>query len=294
MTFFVKFWGTRGSIPTPGHRTKTFGGNTACVEIRVDEVLFVCDGGSGLRELGLDLMARGSQPIVGHMLFSHTHWDHIQGFPFFVPAYIPSNTFYIYGTSAGDTRFFQLLSGQMQSDYFPVKFSELGAKIQARDLGDGTKEIDGVLVRCMPQKHQGPSFAFSLEKDGRKVVYATDHEFDLVLRNPEEVSRDPSALRLIPERFVEFVRGADLLISDGQYTDSEYAKKVNFGHPRATTLVDVAIQGEVKQLAISHHDPMQSDEDVTAKIAACRERAKAFRSNVTIFGAREGLELRVE
>ncbi len=294
MAFFVKFWGTRGSIPTPGYLTQIYGGNTPCVELRIDDVLFICDGGSGLRELGLDLMKREIKPIVGHIFFSHAHWDHIQGFPFFVPAYSSDNTFRVYGTSRGDAKFHRLLSGQMESDSFPIDFSDLGSNIVAADLGDGEKEIDGVLVDCVEQIHHGPSYGYSFEKDGRKVVYSTDNEIDIELGNKDEVNADPSIPRQIPERFVEFVRGADLLISDGQYTDKEYPSKVTFGHPRATTLVDLALQAGVKQLAVTHHDPMQSDDQVTKKIEACLDRVKYLGGDLTIFGAREGLELRID
>ena len=129
---FVRFWGTRGSIPTPGHKTRRFGGNTSCVEIRVGDLELVCDGGTGLRELGLDLLQRGRQKIEAHFFFSHMHWDHIQGFPFFVPAYGPDSELFVYETSAGDDRVQKLLHGQMRSEYFPVEFGDLGARITAR------------------------------------------------------------------------------------------------------------------------------------------------------------------
>jgi len=294
MAFFVKFWGTRGSIPTPGYRTQIYGGNTPCVEVRVDDVLYICDGGSGLRELGLDLLQRGVQPITAHMFFSHAHWDHIQGFPFFVPAYVPTNAFTVYGTSQGDTKFHQLLSGQMESDYFPVNFSDLGSHIIADDLGDGTKVIDGVEVSCIPLIHHGPSYAYSFRKGGVKVVYATDNELDLELSNKAAVDADPSVPREIPAHFVEFCRGADLLIADGQYTEKEYPSKVTFGHPRATTLVDLALRAGVAQLAVTHHDPLQSDDAVTQKIEDCRKRVELLGGKLVVFGAREGLELRLD
>ena len=294
MGFYVKFWGTRGSIPTPGYRTQVYGGNTPCVEVRVDDILYICDGGSGLRELGLDLMQRGVQPITAHLFFSHAHWDHIQGFPFFVPAYVPTNAFTVWGTSRGDTKFHQLLSGQMESDYFPVNFTDLGAQISPDDLADGSKEIDGVVVSCVPQIHHGPSYGYAFEKDGRKVVYATDNELDLQLVNKEAVDADLSVPREVPTHFVEFCRGADLLIADGQYTEEEYPSKVTFGHPRATTLVDLAVRADVKQLAVTHHDPLQSDDAVTQKIEECRQRAEMLGSDLVVFGAREGLELRID
>ena len=294
MAFLVRFWGTRGSIPTPGRTTHKYGGNTSCVEISIDDTLFILDGGTGLRELGVDLLQRPQRPIVAHFLFSHMHWDHIQGFPFFTPAYVPQNSFFIYGTSTGDRRFHKLLSGQMRSDYFPVDFSELNSHIVAVDLGKGELDIGGVRVRCFEQNHPGGSYAYSLEKNGYKVVYATDNEIDRTLPDAAEVELDLDSPRQIPRDMVEFCANADLLIADGQYTDEEYAQRVGWGHPRATTVADLAMQAGVKQLAVYHHDPMQSDTDVEAKIAACRARVRRQGSNLFIFAAREGLELKLD
>jgi phosphoribosyl 1,2-cyclic phosphodiesterase len=293
MPSFVKFWGTRGSIPTPGHKTRRYGGNTSCVEIRIDDTLFICDGGTGLRELGLDLLGRSSKPVHAHMFFSHTHWDHIQGFPFFVPAYGPNTVLYVYDVDKHDDRVRRLLLGQMQSDYFPVSFSDLGAKIESANLDLGEKTIDGVRVRYFEQTHPGRSFAYSFEKNGTKVVYATDNELDLTLLDRDRTEQNPDLLRRLPTTFVEFVAGADLLIADGQYTDEEYPSKVGWGHARAFTVVDLAVAAGVKQCAIYHHDPMQSDDLLDAKIAGCRARSRAHGSELTIFGAREGLELKL-
>ncbi len=287
--FFVKFWGTRGSIPTPGFRTRKYGGNTSCVEMRIDGTLFICDGGTGLRELGIDLMRRSPTAIKAHLFFSHPHWDHIQGFPFFTPAYAPENTFHIYGTKAGERRIFELLSGQMRSDYFPVSFSELGAKIEPSSLEECGGVIDGVTIKAFEQHHPGASYAFSFEKGGRKVVYATDNEVDQTL-----LGEGPDGLRQVPLPYLDFVRGADLLIADGQYTDEEYPERAGWGHARATTLVDAAVQAGVKQLAIYHHDPMHADEQIDALIERCRARAKRHTDALVVFGAREGLELRID
>lgn len=291
MAFMVKFWGTRGSIPTPSHATRRFGGNTPCVEVRVDDTLLICDGGSGLRELGLDLMQRGPGGIRGHFFFSHAHWDHIQGFPFFMPVYSPKNAFTVYGTAEEDDRFFRLLSGQMSSEYFPVAFSDLGATVQPASLHADGSEIDGVRVRAMAQTHPGGSFAYAFEARGIKVVYATDHEFDLDLKNREESLRDPALTRVLDTPFIDFIRGADLLIADSQYLDEEYPSRVGWGHPRATTAVDVARQAGVKQLALFHHDPMHSDTVVSRKEAICRERAG---DALEVFAAREGMALRLD
>ncbi|HVU00484.1 MAG TPA: MBL fold metallo-hydrolase [Polyangiaceae bacterium] len=292
MPAFVKFWGTRGSIPTPGHKTRRYGGNTSCVEVRIDDTLFICDSGTGLRELGVDLQSRMDR-VEAHLLFSHTHWDHIQGFPFFTPAYNPSSTLHVYDVRRNDNRVQRLLLGQMQSEYFPVSFGDLGAKITFADLADGAKTIDGTLVTHIEQTHPGTSFAYKFEKNGARIVYATDNELDLKIANVEETKRNPDVLRKLPEDFVRFVADADLLVADGQYTDVEYPTKVGWGHARASTLVDLAIQAGVKQLAVYHHDPMHADEQIDETIEACRERLARAGSNCVIFAAREGVELKI-
>ncbi|MBL93045.1 MAG: MBL fold metallo-hydrolase [Myxococcales bacterium] len=294
MGFYVKFWGTRGSIPTPGYSTQKYGGNTSCVEVRVDDQIYICDGGTGLRELGEDILRRQNHPKSFHMFFSHSHWDHIQGFPFFSPAYIPAYKLVVYGTDEGDSRIHDLLSGQMSSDYFPVDFSELQGQIVSDFIGKGGRELEGVKVDYFGQKHPGDSWAFSFVKDGSKVVYATDSEIDLLLPNKDKVNDNLDAPRQVPADLVEFVRGADLLVADGQYSDEEYRTKEGWGHPRATTVVDLALQANVSQLAIFHHDPMHTDDMVEKKIAQCQERVDRVGGKLRIFGAREGVELRLD
>lgn len=293
MSVFVKFWGTRGSIPTPGSNTSRYGGNTSCYELRTDDALIILDAGTGLRELGQDLLRRGPGPVRGHMFFSHAHWDHIQGFPFFTPVYVPQNVFTVYGQSVGGKSIHSLLSGQMSSDYFPVEFQSLGSTLVAGTLAPGLV-VDGVRVESFTQWHPGGSTGYTFHAEGLKVVYSTDNEIDLALGNKEAVDADPQAARSVPEAMVKFVQGADLLIADGQYRDDEYAQKRGWGHPRVTTLVDVAIAANVKRLAITHHDPMHSDRDVDAMIEACRDRVARRGSPLEVFGARESMELKLK
>ena len=294
MSFFVRFWGVRGSIPTPGHHTARYGGNTPCVEVRVNGTRFICDGGTGIRGLGKQLLqqAQGA-PISLHLLFSHAHWDHIQGFPFFGPAYVPTTRITVYGAREGDTRMYRLLNGQQNSDYFPVQFSDLGARIEPGHLGDGRRVIDGVEVAAQPVSHPGGCTAFSFSWEGRKVVYATDTELDLVLTNRAKVQADRSVLRRSPPDLVDFCKGADLLICDGQYTDEEYPAHEGWGHSRATSATDLAILAGARQLALFHHDPMQADRDVDHKVEACRARVERMQGHTKVFAAREGVELKV-
>jgi len=294
MSVIVRFWGTRGSIPTPGPRTSIYGGNTACVEIRFDDALFICDGGTGLRELGLDLLARRQGSISGHMFFSHCHWDHIQGFPFFTPAYTEGNTFFVYNPHGHHSSpMLELLTGQMSSsDYFPVNFADLGAMIHTANLAaDGHGTVAGVAIETIDQTHPGGSYGYSFSKGGIKVAYCSDTELDRDIANLEASIKDPSAARNLPKSHLDFVRDADLLICDSQYTDDEYPSKIGWGHPRATTAVDLAIAAGVKRLALTHHDPMHADADVEKKLQDCRDRAERRGSEITIIGAREGLEV---
>lgn len=293
MEFLVRFWGTRGSIPTPGNATKRFGGNTSCVELSIDGVLIICDGGSGLRELGLTLGAQKGAPVEAHMFFSHMHWDHIQGFPFFIPAYSEKSRLHVYEVARGRQHIKEMLHGQMSSDYFPVRFSDLGAQILSGNLEGGATTFDGVTVRSFEQHHPGRSYAYSFEKGGKKFVYATDNELDLTLQNRDTSLVDLQAPRLLPDAFVDFIRDADLLVADGQYTDEEYPAKSGWGHARANTVIDAAVAAGVKQCAIYHHDPMHSDSVVDAIVLAGQQRALARGSQLMVFGAREGMTLKL-
>ena len=299
MSIHVRFWGVRGSIPTPGPATRRYGGNTPCVEVRTPKARFILDAGSGLRELGLRMAAdAGASPSISHLLLSHAHWDHIQGFPFFAPIYKPSTTVRVYGTEPGDDRFYRLLSGQMDSDYFPVQFSDLAGHIVADHLNGGRREVEDATVSVMPLCHPGGSLSFRIQLGEQSVVYATDNELDMGfddIEQPNDTGHGQAAqLRRLPDELVEFMHGTDLLIADGQYTDEEYPSRRGWGHSRATTAVDLAVAAKVDQLAIFHHDPMQSDTDVDAKVEACRRRATALGApGLSIFGAREGIELRI-
>jgi phosphoribosyl 1,2-cyclic phosphodiesterase len=288
---FVRFWGVRGSIPTPGPRTRRYGGNTSCVEVRVGETILIFDAGTGLREFGVHL-ARIAKPLTLHLFLSHPHWDHIQGFPFFGPAYSKTTTLSVYGPR-GDDKNYQLLSGQMSNAYFPVRFSDLGAKIVSRSFTGESVEIDDVKVTAFGQKHPGGSVGFRVDHDGRSVVFATDSELDQLLLDPDIVTREPNALRKLPADLVEAARGTDLLIADAQYTDQEYAQKVGWGHPRATTVVDFAAQAGARRLALTHHDPMHSDREVEIMVLECQERAEKRRAELEVFAAREGITLKL-
>jgi ribonuclease BN (tRNA processing enzyme) len=197
----------------------------------------------------------------------------------------------VYGPR-GDDKNYQLLSGQMSNAYFPVRFSDLGANIVSRSFAGASVKAGDVTVHSFGQKHPGGSVGFRVEHDGKSIVFATDSELDQVLVNPAVVKTSPDALRELPADLIEAASGADLLVADAQYTDIEYAQKVGWGHPRATTVVDFAVQAGVRQLALTHHDPMHSDRDVDLMVLECQERAAAHGAELEVFGAREGVTLK--
>lgn len=294
MALYVRFWGTRGSIPTPGSWTRIYGGNTPCVEIRTDDALFICDAGSGIRELGKDILHRKAVPSEIHLFLSHTHWDHIQGFPFFHPAYREETNMFVYGLTEGDDQNYRLLSGQMDSKFFPVDFTEIGTRVKPAHLNDGEGIIAGVSIKSVPLVHPGGCHAFIFEKDGTKIVYASDQE---IVPADADVFPDPNnmgPLRTIPQNLKDAFSGADLLIVDAQYDDAEYLSKKGWGHMPAFTATDLGIQCGAKNVALFHHDPESTDAAIDALVSSCRQRALRHQSRTKIFAAREGIEFKYQ
>jgi phosphoribosyl 1,2-cyclic phosphodiesterase len=292
MPAFVNFWGTRGSIPTPASWTRVYGGNTPCVEIRFDEAVFICDAGSGIRELGKDLARRDPVPKTLHLLITHSHWDHIQGFPFFAPSYAKDTKIFIYGRKATEDTTFRVLSGQMSSQFFPVSFSELGASIVTDHLHNGCQEIEGVKVRSFEHNHPGGCLGFSFEKNGCKIVYSTDNELEIQSGDQFPDLENTGPLRNAPEPLLEIMKRADLLILDAQYDDKQYAQRQKWGHSSCFSATDLAIRAHAKNLALFHHDPESTDRAIDEIVEACRHRAARHGSPLKIFAAREGVELK--
>ena len=291
MPLFVKFWGTRGLIPTPGNSTRVYGSNTACVEVRSDDTIFVCDAGSGIREFGKDLATRSPRPKEIHLFISHHHWDHIQGFPF-APIYFHGIKVRVYGNGANDGSLQKLLCGQAGSEYFPGSFRSVGNEIAFDYLRGDDSEINGVHVRHVRLNHPGGCTGFIFEKDGKKIVYAPDNELEIAADEKFPDPMNEGELRRAPPALLAAVSEADLLILDGQYDDQQYAGKKGWGHSSCFSAVDLSIRAKAKNLAIFHHDPESNDPDIDAKIQSCYSRAEKHKSDLTIFAAREGVELK--
>jgi DNA-binding response OmpR family regulator len=292
----VSFWGTRGSIAAPGPATTLYGGNTACVELRSGQDILVFDAGTGIRELGLALAQefRG-RALTIHLFISHTHWDHIQGFPFFVPAYSPGTTLHIYGSTGRGQSLKEVLSGQMQSDYFPVSLGDLVSSIHVHEYRGEPFRIGDATVSATYLNHPGMTLGYRVERAGKSVVYATDHEpYRTTLEaGSREAEAGKQFGRVLDDAFVGFVKGTDLYIAEAQYTDLEYPSKVGWGHSSLSATVEVALQGSVKALALFHHDPMHSDDVVTGMEVLAKELIAERGVSLRCFAAREGQTVEV-
>lgn len=274
--FIVHFWGVRGSIACPGAETVRYGGNTSCVEVRVAGHRLIFDGGTGLRVLGQTLLSQ--MPLEAHMFFTHSHWDHIQGFPFFVPAFVKGNRFKIYGAIAPDgSTIEQRLNSQMLHPNFPVPLQIMGADLSFTDLEVGEPvQIGEVLVENNLLNHPGEAVGYRVSWQGHAVAYITDTE-----HFPDRVDA----------HVVKLAKDADLLIYDATYTDEEYysekTSKVGWGHSTWQEAVKVAKAARVKKLVVFHHDPLHSD-DFMDRIK--EQTAAQFPNSVVAW---EGLEIDV-
>src|SRR5438093_470912 len=221
--------------------------------------------GTGARELGLHLVRTVPQPMRLHLFIGHTHWDHIQGFPFFVPAFLPGAELNVYAPVGFQRSLEDAMAGQMEYAYFPVKLRELRSRIHYTELDEGFLRVGDVLVETQYLNHTAPTIAYRLSSGGATVAYMTDHEpFWSV---PGRLWRHPG-----DERHIAFMRGADLVIHDAQYTEEEYRDKVGWGHSPLEYAVDVALAAGARRLALFHHDPGHDDADVDRLEALARER----------------------
>lgn len=278
----ITFWGTRGSIPSPGKDKSKYGGNTSCVEVKLpSNQLIILDAGTGIRELGKSLLHR-EREVRACIFLSHYHWDHIQGLPYFAPAYHAGHTLTIFGAKHPQFPLDNIFSSQMESIHFPVKSSSLSARINFHQLSLGDHFLDGTDVKIMRANHPGTNFSYALNFDGKKLVYMTDNEI------LPRLAKAKSHIAYEREQFVRFIQGADLLIHDAQYTDREYRIKKGWGHSAWKETVKLAVEGDAKHLILFHHDPDHNDDVIDSFVKACKEQLKKMKSSMTCSGAMEG------
>jgi phosphoribosyl 1,2-cyclic phosphodiesterase len=292
----LKFWGTRGSISVPGPSTLRYGGNTTCVEVRADGEIIVLDAGSGIRPLGLALEKEfRTQPIKLSLLITHAHWDHIQGLPFFAPAYEKKNEICVCGYDGVDTSFSEIMAEPMKAPFFPIAMRELSARINIRKLTEMEFSAGKLQVRAKFVNHPGVCAGYRIFTSADSIAFLPDHE-------PYRFLHSARANRIRPEQarkiatgeqisLVQFLRGSDILILDAQYTDAEYESHIGWGHGSVSSAVSLALDAEVRKLLLFHHDPSHDDTRVDAMVDNARRLVGESGKELEVDGAREGEEV---
>jgi phosphoribosyl 1,2-cyclic phosphodiesterase len=301
----IKFWGVRGSIPSPGPRTLKYGGNTLCLELRFEnpQRRIIIDAGTGIRELGNHWISQDlpKGPLEAEIFLTHTHWDHIQGFPFFAPIYIPGTKIKVHGpVTYEDQTLQEVLGGQWIYRYFPVRQEELSAEIEYIDLKEDRLDLgDGIMLTTKYLNHPLLCLGYRFESSGKIFCTAFDTEpFRNVFCIEEDDPSYDEAVALEGEqsaseenrRLENFFAGADLLVYDTQYTLEEYeTSRIGWGHSAIEHAIAAAKRSEVKRLVLFHHDPTRTDDEIDAlRQLYCQPN---HTGDTEVFFAREGMEI---
>lgn len=289
----VVFHGVRGSIPTPGPNTVRYGGNTPCIEVVVPESdqIFILDSGTGIRELGMKLVRQKARAI--NIFVTHTHWDHIQGFPFFIPIFLPQYVVKVFGPSNDQVELslHDVLTNQMHYSVFPVRYAELQADLSFTAMRQESKWFGDVEVVAHPLNHPVLTLGYRVNHNGKSVVYQSDHEpwVNLFSDNSDEMVN--ATVTEYNQMIVDFAQGADLLIADTMYTDEEYDAHRGWGHSAVGHVLERAKMAGVKRVAFFHHDPVHNDDMMDKIIAEAQARMKAEGSEIEVMAAMEGHEV---
>ncbi len=286
----VRFWGTRGSCPSPGPDTVRFGGNTTCLELRTDDDhLVIFDAGTGIRELGLSLTQQADgHAISGDLFFSHAHWDHIQGLPFFAPAFQKGNQFRLLGSPALERSLEVVLRQQMSPVVFPVAFDQLSARMEFAPFATHAHSGHGYELRAVNVRHPGGALGFRVWPSGnptRSIVFIPDNELDRDGDRAEDASSR--------DALVDFARGAKVLIHDAMFTGAEYMDHRGWGHSSYRDAIDFAIAAEVETLVLFHHEPDRTDDAMDNMIALCHQMVNERSGRVNVIAAAEGMSVGV-
>ncbi len=284
----LSFWGVHGTLPAPGEKTVRYGGNTSCMTLEFQrDHFFIFDAGSGIKRLSDWLLANKRAQMEAKIFISHPHWDHINALPFFVPLYMPGNEFEIFGARHGDITTRELVSAQMDNPYFPITLKQFGARVYFRDLEEEEFTIDeNISIKTKLLSHPGKCLGYRVEYKGRAICYVTDNE--LFLESDEDFYNP-----FYVKNLIQFVHGADALITDCTYTDEEYTSKVGWGHSCISQVVDLAHRAEVKTLYLFHHDPDHTDDDIDAKLETTRKMLKNKKSKTKVLAPGEGQSYKI-
>jgi len=285
----IRFWGTRGTRPTPGRRTLRYGGNTTCLEVRGSaDQLLILDSGSGIAELGADLAQNGARDL--HVLISHTHWDHIQGFPFFGPAFVPGTRVTVVGPAGSIKSLQAAFADQMDPAYFPLRLDQVPAELEFIEVLPGqTLEMAGMTVTPHELNHPIVTLGYRIQEGGRTLVFATDNELQPTDgTEPALGLSTPAAV----QSMVDWCRDADLLVHDAQYSQAEYPSHAGWGHSTFEDALTLAEAAGARQLAFFHHDPLHSDDQIDALVEeALGNHQQRGGSRVLAFPAAEDQEI---
>ena len=281
---YLRFWGTRGSISKAGPTTLRYGGHTSCVEVRSSAgTIVVLDCGTGGYDLGRSLANAGPQPLHGYVLLTHTHWDHIQGIPFFQPFLKKGNEWDVFAPHGMGQSLREALAGQMQYSYFPVALEQFAANVRYHELVEGTFTIGDIRVTARYLNHTVLTLCYRLEVDGHVIVYSTDHE-----PHSRQLAMGHGEISGEDSQHAQFVAGADILIHDAQYLASEYPEKISWGHSTMEYVTEIARSAGVKRLALYHHEPLREDDALDRIVESARIRLAEAANSIEVFAAAEG------
>ncbi|MFC1556318.1 MBL fold metallo-hydrolase [candidate division KSB1 bacterium] len=278
----ITIWGSRGSIPSPGQDTLKYGGNSTCLELRpANGGIIIIDAGSGIRLLGKKLIKEAKSDQI-FLLLTHAHWDHLSGFPFFMPAYSNKFKINVIGGPKAQRSIKRYLSQQMNPPFFPIDMSLMNAEFKFGKEAPDISSVGSVKVSSIPLIHPNGGYGYKFHEECKTFVFLTDNEIGFAHSNSLQY-----------QKYVDFCKGADLLIHDAQYTDEEYKITKGWGHSTYNDALKLALDAEVKQFGIFHHDPDRTDADLDQQVDKCNEFIAQAKSNLICFASKEKQEIEV-
>jgi CheY-like chemotaxis protein/phosphoribosyl 1,2-cyclic phosphodiesterase len=288
----LRFWGVRGSIATPGATTLKYGGNTSCIEVRAGEQIIILDAGTGLRLLGRSLINEfRDRPLELVLLLTHTHWDHIQGLPFFLPVYKPQNRLRILGYEGARNGLHAVLNSQMETPFFPIGLGDVPGNISIEELTELSFNLGPVQVQAAFANHPGICVGYRLSLSGQSIAFFPDNE----LRHSANVQQGkplPASIEFARQensKLAQFIRGTDVLIMDTQYDSLEYRQHIGWGHGCMEEVVLLSLEAGIKKLFLFHHDPDHDDSKISQMVAEGRQMVASRGGSLEVDAAREGL-----
>ena len=283
----IKFWGTRGSIPVPGKNTLEYGGNTPCVELRSnDNKMIIFDAGSGIRELGMNLAKNYNLDEDIHIIISHYHWDHIQGIPFFLPLYEKKRQLIFHGLTINGNNISDILSNQMNHNYFPIKIDEVSANINYKQIDfNSSYIINGIKIETFKANHSTPTLAFKIFEGNKCLVYMTDNELNF--------DSNGGSIEELNKGLLDFCRGCNYLIHDTMYDETQLLYKKGWGHSSNILLANFSILAEVKNLVLFHYNPDYTDDKIELMLSETKNIFEQGNHKIGCIAAKEGLEIKL-